>query len=163
MGPAMNRSMLRLGMTAAVAAAASVVGAGVLVEGRQASPAVVFTARQATEGRAGYAKHCVSCHMPDLSGSNEIPALAGTAFMDTWGARSTKELFDYLSVAMPYGAPSLTPEAYTSITAYILQVNGAAAGTQPLTASTTVPLGSLMPARSTPPPATARTVPPAVP
>ena len=81
--------------------------------------------------------------MPDLSGNNEIPPLAGTAFMETWGARSTKDLFDYMSAAMPYGGPSLSAETYTSIAAYILQSNGAVAGTEALSPSTVAPIGSV--------------------
>ena len=108
---------------------------GVVLAARQAPAASVFTAEQATAGRAAYAKHCASCHMPDLTGNTEIPPLAGTAFIDTWGTRSTKDLFDYMSEAMPYGAPSLSVESYTSIIAYILQANGGVAGANALVAS----------------------------
>ena len=45
---------------------------------------------------------------------------------------------------MPNGAPSLTPEAYTAITAYILQSNGGVAGPSALTGSTAVPIGSVI-------------------
>jgi mono/diheme cytochrome c family protein len=114
----------------AVAASALLVvsASAVSVAGREdLSAAPVFTAEQATSGKAAYAKHCASCHLPDLSGSNEIPALAGKPFKDAWGARMTKELLDYMSAAMPYGGPSLEVDTYLSILAYILQFNGAAA------------------------------------
>ena len=124
-----------------------------------ASGAVLF-ARQTRGGRfysgagdsgpRGYAKHCASCHMPDLSGNTEIPPLAGAAFIDTWGSRSTKDLFDYSAEAMPYGAPSLSMESYTAITAYILQANGGVAGPSALTGSTAVPISSVT-ARQKPP------------
>jgi mono/diheme cytochrome c family protein len=123
--------------------AAVVVWGGVVRARQQVPVAPVFTAQQASAGKTAYAKNCASCHMPDLSGNAEIPALAGTAFMTTWGARTTKELFDYMSAAMPYGAPSLSVEAYTTITAHILQSNGAVAGDEALTASTAVRIGSL--------------------
>ena len=103
----------------------------------------VFTADQAAAGRVEYAKHCASCHMPDLSGNTEIPALAGAAFIDTWGTRSTKDLFDYSAEAMPYGAPSLTRESYIAITAYILQANGGIAGATALSGATSVPIASV--------------------
>ena len=61
----------------------------------------VFTTEQAEAGRAAYAKHCASCHMPDLSGDNERPPLVGASFMTTWGSRSTKEFLAYMSGAMP--------------------------------------------------------------
>ena len=114
----------------AVAASALLVvsASAVSVAGREdLSAAPVFTAEQATSGKAAYAKHCASCHLPDLSGSNEIPALGGKPFKDAWGARTTKELLDYMSAAMPYGGPSLEVDTYLSILAYILQSNGAAA------------------------------------
>ena len=138
----MRRRIVRTCAPAAIIAA--VVAWGGVVRARQQVPAApVFTAQQATAGKTAYTKNCASCHMPDLSGNSEIPALAGTAFMNTWGTRSTKELFDYMSAAMPYGAPSLSVEAYTTITAYILQSNGAVAGDEALTASTAVRIGSL--------------------
>jgi mono/diheme cytochrome c family protein len=112
-----------------------------------ATPAV-FTEQQAAEGRTAYAKHCSSCHMPDLSGNAEIPPLAGATFIETWHKRTTKDFRDYMSAAMPYGAPSLDPDTYTVITAYILQANAAVAGEEQLTASTVVVIGSLIPTRS---------------
>ena len=121
---------------------AATVVSGVVLIARQVPTTSVFTAEQATAGRAAYAKHCASCHMPDLTGDTEIPPLAGKAFIDTWGTRSTKDLYDYTSEAMPYGAPSLSVESYTSITAYILQANGGVAGTDALSASTVEPIGS---------------------
>ena len=123
---------------------------GILVTARAQGPAApVFTAQQATAGKAVYAKSCASCHMPDLSGNSEIPALAGPAFKEMWGARSTKELFDYTSAAMPYGGPSLTVGEYESIMAYVLQFNGAVSGEEELTASTAVTIASLTPAPAT--------------
>ena len=105
----------------------------------------VFTEQQAADGRAAYATHCASCHLPDLTGNAEIPPLAGATFLDTWRRRTTKDLRDYMSAAMPYGAPSLEPDTYTVITAYVLQVNGAVPGEEKLAASTAVPIGQVIP------------------
>ena len=138
---AMSPRIIRAFATAASIAA--VVASGVVLVARQVPATSVFTADQATAGRAAYAKHCASCHMPDLSGNTEVPPLAGAAFFDTWGARSTKDLLDYTSEAMPYGAPSLSVENYTSITAYILQANGGVAGANTLSASTVAPIVSV--------------------
>jgi mono/diheme cytochrome c family protein len=121
--------------------------AGALLEGEDTTPAI-FTEQQAADGHAAYVKHCASCHMPDLTGNAEIPPLAGATFMDTWRNRTTKDLRDYMSAAMPYGAPSLEPDTYTVITAYILQVNGAAAGKEKLTPSTALALAGVVPKRS---------------
>ena len=127
----------------------AVAASGGVQVARAALAESVFTADQAAAGRAAYAKHCASCHMPDLSGNTEVPPLAGVAFLDTWGTRSTKDLFDYSAEAMPYGAPSLSTDSYTAITAYILQVNGGVAGTTALTGSTAVPISSVTAPRST--------------
>jgi mono/diheme cytochrome c family protein len=121
--------------------------AGVAAAEAQIAPTPVFTEQQAETGRAAYAKNCASCHMPDLSGNNEIPPLAGETFMGTWSSRSTKDLRDYMSAAMPYGGPSLDAETYTLITAFVLSFNGAVAGTEKLTATTSVPIRNLMPQR----------------
>ena len=139
---------MRTTIAIAVAVAGSVLTGGLKASGYQVeetfrSPVAVFTAKQATSGKAVYAKECASCHMPDLSGENEMPALAGTPFKAMWGTRTTKELFDYMSEAMPYGRPSLSAQEYTSILAYILQSNGAVAGTEALSATTVVPIGSV--------------------
>ena len=136
----------------AVTATLGVMGvSGAVLFARQ-TPEPVFTAEQATAGRAAYAKHCASCHMPDLSGNTEIPPLAGAVFIDTWGSRSTKNLFDYSAEAMPYGAPSLSLESYTAITAFILQANGGVAGSSALTGSTAVPIRSVIAPQKPPSP-----------
>jgi mono/diheme cytochrome c family protein len=140
---AMSRAFL-LAFAASASATVMVTSGEVMLAERQAPTASVFTARQATAGKAVYAKSCASCHMPDLSGNGEISALAGPAFMETWGQRTTKQFFEYISAAMPYGQPSLTTEAYTEITAFILQSNGADAGETALMPSTTATIGSLM-------------------
>jgi mono/diheme cytochrome c family protein len=103
----------------------------------------VFTTEQAEAGRVAYAKHCASCHMPDMSGDNERPPLVGAGFMTTWGSRSTKEFLAYMTGAMPYGAPALDADTYATLTAYILRSNGASAGAQALSASTDVSIGSV--------------------
>jgi mono/diheme cytochrome c family protein len=134
----------------AFATAAALAALCVVVVGQQPPGAAVFTAQQAAAGRIDYAKQCASCHMPDLSGNIEIPPLAGKAFIDTWGARTTKDFFDYLSAAMPYGAPSLSVESYLAITAYIFQSNGAVAGSDALSASTAAPIGAVTASRKNP-------------
>jgi mono/diheme cytochrome c family protein len=122
-------------------AAAALFTSSVVVTARE-SPAV-FTAEQAAAGKSVYARSCASCHMPDLSGSNDAPPLAGAVFAATWRSRTTKDLFEYLSSSMPPGGASLSTDAFESITAYILQANGAAAGETPFRATTAVVIESL--------------------
>ena len=109
----------------------------------QESRSPVFTTEQADAGRVAYAKHCASCHMPDMSGDNERPPLVGAGFMTTWGSRSTKEFLAYMTGAMPYGAQALDADTYATLTAYILRSNGARPGDQALSASTDVSIGSV--------------------
>jgi len=136
-----NRSFVR---ALAIAALAVVPWFSIaLLLGAQEPRLPVFTAEQAEAGRVAYAKHCASCHMPDLSGDNERPPLVGASFMTTWGSRSTKEFLAYMTGAMPYGAPALDADTYATVTAYILRSNGASAGGQALSASTDVSIGSV--------------------
>src|SRR5512147_1340193 len=87
-----------------------VVGVGVtaacavtLVAGQQpAGTPGPFTAQQASAGRAAYLQNCASCHGDDLAGP---PALAGRPFLNSWGPRSTRDLFGYVSTTMPPEAP----------------------------------------------------------
>ncbi len=107
------------------------------------TPTSVFTAEQAEAGRAAYQARCAGCHLPDMSGRNEATPLAGANFMNAWRGRSTRELYEYISATMPPGGATLGADVYLSITAFILQSNGAVAGTQPLTATTSAPLAAI--------------------
>jgi len=49
-----------------------------------------------------------------------------------------------MSTAMPPGGSSLAPDDYASIVAYVLQIDGAFAGAQALSASTITPIGSVI-------------------
>jgi alcohol dehydrogenase (cytochrome c) len=130
----------RFGMVLAVLAGSAIA----LTAGQQApSGPPVYTAAQAAAGRAVYQANCASCHVADLGGRNEAPQLAGGDFMNTWRSRTTKDLFDYMSSTMPPGGPSLAPDDYAAIVAYILQQNSAQAGTAAFTGATAVPIGTV--------------------
>ena len=103
----------------------------------------VFTAAQAAAGRDAYQARCASCHLPDLGGRSEASPLAGSAFMAVWRARSTRELYDYIRVSMPPGGATLGADEYLSIAAFILQANGAAAGSGVFTPTTAVAIGTV--------------------
>jgi mono/diheme cytochrome c family protein len=113
-----------------------------VVSGQPAVPAPVFTAAQAEAGRAAYQTTCASCHSGDLGGNGEAPELAGSSFMGSWRTQTTQDLFKYVQ-GMPPGGPNLTAEEYVPIVAYILQQNGAAAGDQPFTATTSASIGAV--------------------
>ena len=109
----------------------------------QAQPTAVFTTEQAAAGRAVYQSNCAGCHMPDLAGRNEAPPLAGGTFMNTWRTRTVRDLFEYMRATMPPNVPSLAADQYLAITSFILASNGAASGTQPLTASNSLAIGQV--------------------
>ena len=106
-------------------------------------PPRVFTVGQAVAGKAAFEKNCAVCHMRDLSGDMDAPPLAGSQFMSGWRSRTTKDLFQYMSTAMPPGSSPLSADTYTSIASYILQSNGAEAGSDSLTTTTIVPIGTV--------------------
>ena len=67
-----------------------------------AAAAPVFTAAQAAAGQSAYQARCAACHLADLGGRNEASPLAGSAFMNVWRGRGTKELYDYIRTSMPW-------------------------------------------------------------
>jgi alcohol dehydrogenase (cytochrome c) len=129
---------------AVVAGPVIAVGGIAVVAGQQPGATVTFTAEQAAGGRVAYQTSCEGCHRPDLSGSGEAPALAGPNFMNAWRDRTASDLFAQIQSSMPPGGEgTLSDATYLSIVAYILQTNGAAAGSQPLTANAAVRIGSV--------------------
>src|SRR3989442_6714352 len=102
-----------------------------------------FTAAQADAGRSAYDASCSGCHLRDLKGSFEAPQLAGGNFLNEWGDKSVADLHKYLMASMPPmdpGAPG--SEAMINIVSYILQANGARAGSQTLTPQSTATIRS---------------------
>ncbi|MDA1093528.1 MAG: PQQ-binding-like beta-propeller repeat protein [Acidobacteria bacterium] len=90
----------------------------------------VFTPEQASAGRGVYEQACARCHMADLGGAFEAPALAGPNFARGWATRPASDLIAYIQATMPPGqGGSLSAAAYASLAAYLLQVNGSAAVT----------------------------------
>ncbi len=98
-----------------------------------------FTAVQAAAGNGLYQSTCAACHGADLQGTPTAPILAGSGFMVRWGGRSAGELFRYIKASMPPGSNTPLPDATVgNIVASILSANGAVAGTQPLSADTSM-------------------------
>src|SRR6266702_4057343 len=95
-----------------------------------------YTADQATRGHPAYNSYCAQCHGPGLNGAMG-PPLAGDAFINKWASKPLTELFNYQQSKMPPTNPGSVPEEKMwLITAYILQKNGFAAGSSPLSAQT---------------------------
>ena len=133
--------------TLPVLTVAAGVTAGVMtmaLVGTQApATAGVYTAAQASAGRAAYVENCAACHRADLGGANEAPQLAGDDFLRLWAPRTSADLLQYMQNGMPPSSPGgLAADVYLGIAAYILQANGAPAGTQALSVVRAVSIGT---------------------
>ena len=125
-----------------VGAAVSLVAAVIGVDARQPTEGGVFSAAQAAEGRTVYLEACAECHGQALQGGTHGPTLEGVGFLSAWGARTARELVEFIREEMPPGlGGSLPREAYVNITALMLQSNGRASGSQPLSADSAVTIG----------------------
>ncbi len=125
--------------------AAALLGLTMVASGQQADRTSLYTAEQAAAGRAVYTASCAGCHLSDLGGRNEASPLAGPNFLNAWRGRTTRDLIQLIAKTMPPGGANLSMEAYLSVTAFILQANGAPAGPQPLTATNSAPLAAVAP------------------
>jgi alcohol dehydrogenase (cytochrome c) len=134
--------MFKKSILLAGAAAIAGVALGTVAFGQGASGP--FTAVQVDAGRQAFGDNCAQCHLADLAGTNDAPALAGPAFIGAWGKRTTAELYSKISKTMPLGrGGSLDASAYANIVAYILRANGATPGTADFTPTTAVAIGSI--------------------
>ncbi len=122
-----------------------------------------FTSAQATAGRVAYEKTCGRCHTLTLMGrqgkpeerpavsslssadqqfinnySGRVPPLAGEVFLRRWGSKTAAQLVARFEEAkFSFDEAGLTDdESIVDITAYVLQVNGAKAGSRRLTRTT---------------------------
>ena len=118
--------------------------AGVMLAGQQTPAAPAFTTGQAAAGRGVYDQRCAGCHGADMRGGNEAPQLSGADFMSAWRGRTTRELFEFIHTTMPLGAADLSPEQALSVTAFILQSNGATPGAQALAPTTAQAIGAVV-------------------
>jgi len=101
-----------------------------------------FTATQAAQGRDDYMEHCAGCHQPDLAGGGQAPSLSAGNFLNIWGKRSTRELYDNIHTSMPLGRGGSLPQAtYLNIVAFLLAANGATPGGVPLSPTADVRIG----------------------
>lgn len=94
-----------------------------------ATTPVMFTAAQAGRGKVAYEANCVTCHGVNMVDTAYGTPLAGPYFDDKWRGKTVLEFFQYAHDKMPPSRPgALTDQEYADITAYVLQVNGVAAG-----------------------------------
>ena len=108
-----------------------------------AQRASAFTAEQAAAGRTSYGQECAACHGADLQ---TLPnaRLVGPDFASRWQNRGVNELLSQVRATMPPEGPGALPEdTYLNVLAYVLQQNGAGAGTERLTTATRTAIGSI--------------------
>ena len=141
------------------------------MSGQQSDGTAIFTSAQAAAGRVAYEKTCGRCHTLSLMGrqgnpderptvsslsdadqkfisdyGGRVPPLAGKVFLQRWGSKTAAQLVARFQEArFSFDQPGLTDdELIVDITAYVLQVNGLKAGTQPLTRATPAVINSLL-------------------
>jgi len=141
-----------------------------LLTAQQPTSSGIFTSAQAEAGRLAYERTCGKCHTNTLMGRKgdpgELPPLsslsasyqkfigprgfvaplAGKVFLDRWGAKTAAQLIARFqeTVDDPYFQfEGINDEFTVNITAYVLQVNGAKAGTEPLTRTTGIVVSSV--------------------
>src|SRR6516225_9739620 len=137
---------------------------------QQPTSSGIFTSAQADAGRVAYERTCGKCHTSTLMGRKGdlgeqpplsslsasyqkfigprgfVAPLAGKVFLDRWGGKTAAQLIARFqeTVDDPYFKfENMADETTVDITAYVLQVNGAKAGSQPLTRSTSVVVNSI--------------------
>ncbi len=89
----------------------------------------VFTAEQATRGRAAYRAQCAACHASNLFGGEMAPGLKGPGFIGGWSGATLWEFADFTQATMPQDAPGrLSVQELNDVIAYILQENDYPAG-----------------------------------
>ncbi len=148
----------------------SFLGAGLFVlTAQQPVQPAVFTSAQAEAGRVDYERTCGQCHTPTLLGRKGgadahelppiqslseyyqkfigpkgwVPPLAGPVFMSRWGSRTAAQLIARFQETVDSFGFEDDREFTVNVTAYILHVNGARAGRQPLTRTTDTVVNSL--------------------
>lgn len=128
-----------------------------------------FTSTQAQAGQVAYESTCGKCHTPSLLGrkgdpgeipalttlpdnyqatvktmGGKVPPLTGTAFLNRWGSRPAAALIARIREAItPFPPEGVNDENAINIAAYVLQVSGAKAGSQPLTKDSAVVVNTM--------------------
>jgi mono/diheme cytochrome c family protein len=99
----------------------------------------VYTKKQADAAKEQFDKICADCHPFTVAGKKkpkDVP-LGEDPFYDNWTGRPLSQMITTISLTMPNdGSAVVTEEEAADLVAYILQQNGFAAGSQPLTKAT---------------------------
>ena len=149
-----------------------ILGSGLMVlTAQQSTTSGVFTAAQAEAGRIAYENTCGKCHTYRLLGrdgsegelppvdslpasyqefikkTNRVPPLAGKVFLGRWGDKTAAQLiarFQITASDPSFQFQGMDDDTTVNITAYVLQVNGAKAGNEKLSRTTSAVINSLV-------------------
>lgn len=130
----------------------------VLADSGDAPKSGLYTVAQAASGKVATESSCGICHLRSLRGrvgaedespaldtlprsfqdfikTSYVPPLAGEEFLAKWKGKTIAELADALGGAMKsFPTAGMDETTFLAITAYVLQMNGAPAGSKELTA-----------------------------
>src|SRR3954447_16669324 len=89
----------------------------------------VYSADQAARGETAYVKTCARCHGTALSGGDQSPPLAGSAFLGNWNGTPLSDLQTRILTTMPSDSVGIYKrDVVTDVMAYLLKGNGFPAG-----------------------------------
>jgi mono/diheme cytochrome c family protein len=95
----------------------------------------VYSVAQAARGESAYAKGCARCHGAALSGGDQSPPLAGSAFLGNWNAQSLYDLHSRIKSTMPSDSIGIYDQKFvTDVLAFMLKANGFPPGQSELSA-----------------------------
>ena len=85
----------------------------------------VYSIAQAARGESAYAKGCARCHGAALTGGDQSPPLAGSAFLGNWNAQSLYDLHSRIKSTMPSDSIGIYDQKFiTDVLAFMLKANG---------------------------------------
>ena len=89
----------------------------------------VYSIAQAARGESAYAKGCARCHGAALSGGDQSPPLAGSAFLGNWNGQALVDLQQRIKTTMPSDSIGIYDAKFvTDVVAFMLKANGFPAG-----------------------------------
>lgn len=93
----------------------------------------VYSLTQAARGESAYAKGCARCHGAALTGGDQSPPLAGSAFLGNWNGQSLIDLHQRIKTTMPSDSIGIYDASFiTDVVAFMLKANGFPAGSADL-------------------------------
>jgi cytochrome c5 len=99
----------------------------------------VYTKAQADGAKAPFNKMCAQCHAFSVAAKKkpkDLP-LGDAPFFENWSGRALSDLSTLIALTMPNdGSATVSDTEALNLVAYILQQNGAPAGSKPLTKAT---------------------------